>query len=41
VEFVFDGIESRRLLRMMVTHAVQAAVWMSHESDGHGRLRLR
>ena len=41
VEFIHDRVESRRALRMMVTHAMQVTMGMSHESDCHGRLRLR
>ena len=41
VEFVLDRIEPRRPFRMVVTHAMQATMGMCHESDCHGRLRLR
>ncbi len=41
VEFILDRVESRRPLRMVVTHAMQVTMGMSHEGDCHGRLRLR
>jgi hypothetical protein len=41
MQFVFDRTEPRRPFRVVFAHAVQVAVRMGHEGDGHGRLRLR